>query len=102
MSILEDGEIPLLRCHRKANTPGELSLSYVKLSSSTQYTAVSHLWSDDLGTPSLNSLPRCQLQRLVDRIQAAESHKKGWLKRLVARVQPSLSNTDQTLLWLDV
>ena len=104
MSILEDGDIPLLRCHRKANTPGEISLSYVKLSSSTQYTAVSHLWSDGLGTPLLSSLPNCQLQRLVDRIQAAESygHKKGWFKRGVAKVQPSLSATDLTLLWLDV
>ena len=104
MSILEDGDIPLLRCHRKANTPGEISLSYVKLSSSTQYTAVSHLWADGLGTRSLGSLPKCQLQRLVDRIQAAESHghKKGWLERGVAKVQSSLSATGPTLLWLDV
>lgn len=104
MSILEDGDIPLLRCHRKANTPGEISLSYVKLSSSTQYTAVSHLWSDGLGTPLLSSLPNCQLQRLIDRIQAAESygHKKGWFKCEVVKVQPSLSATDLTLLWLDV
>lgn len=104
MSILEDGDIPLLRCHRKTNTPGEISLSYVKLSSSTQYTAVSHLWSDGLGTRSLGSLPKCQLQRLLDRIQAAESyeHKKGWLERGVAKVQSSLSATDPTLLWLDV
>ena len=104
MSILEEGDIPLLRCHRKANAPGEISLSYVKLSSSTQFTAVSHLWSDGLGTPSLNSLPKCQLQRLVDRVQAAESyrHKKSWFEGGVAKVQTSLSATDTTLLWLDV
>lgn len=104
MSILEDGDIPLLSCHRKASTPGEISLSYIKLSSSTRYTAISHLWSDGLGTPSLNSLPKCQLQCLVDRVQAAESCrlKKGWFKRRVAKVQPSLSATSPTLLWLDV
>ena len=102
MSILEDGDIPLLRCHRKADSPGELSLSYAKLSSSTQFTAVSHLWSDGLGTPSLNSLPRCQLQRLVDRIQAAESYGHGWFERGITKCLPSTSSAESTLLWLDV
>lgn len=104
MSILEDGDIPLLRCHRKADTQAEMSLSYVRLSSSTHYTAVSHLWSDGLATPSRNSLPKCQLQHLCDKIQAAESYgrKGGWFKRRVAQAGPSLAATKPILLWLDV
>ena len=104
MSVLEDGDIPLLRCHRKAGTPAEMSLSYVRLSSSTHYTAVSHLWSDGLATPSRNSLPKCQLQHLCNRIQAAESYgrKGGWFKRRVAQARPSLAVTKPILLWLDV
>lgn len=104
MSILEDGDIPLLRCHRKADTPADMSLSHVRLSSSTHNTAVSHLWSDGLATPSRNSLPKCQLQHLCDKVQAAESYgrKGGWLKRRVAQARPSLAATNPILLWLDV
>ena len=104
MSILEDGDIPLLSCHHKADTPAEMSLSYIRLSSSTQYTAVSHLWSDGLATPSRNSLPKCQLQHLCDRNGAAESYgrKECWFKRRVAQARPSLAATDPILLRLDV
>ena len=104
MSILEDGDIPLLRCHREAGKPKAMSLSYIRLSSSTPYTAISHLWSDGLATPSRNSLPKCQLQRLCEKIQAAESYeyKKSCFKRIVAKMRPSLATTDPILLWLDV
>lgn len=98
MSILEAGDIPLLACHHDGR---DLQLSYIKLSSSTQYTAVSHLWSDGLGTPSTNSLPKCQLQRLVERVQVAESYgrKKSWFGKKGRYIKLA---TDPTLMWLDV
>ncbi|KAI1086090.1 hypothetical protein F5B19DRAFT_502130 [Rostrohypoxylon terebratum] len=34
----------------------------------TGYIAISHVWADGLGNPTANSLPRCQLRLLYDRL----------------------------------
>lgn len=37
------------------------------------YIAISHVWSDGIGNPLENSLPRCQLQRLNDYIRKVQT-----------------------------
>ena len=103
-TILEDGGIPVLRCRRMATAPDDISLSYERLSSSSRYVAISHVWSDGLGTPSKNSVPRCQLNCLVDKVQRAVKYKvkRRWRGPSRAQIEDASSPTDDTLLWLDV
>ena len=100
MSILDQGEIPILKCDRRPDSPGKSLLSFARLSNSTRYTAVSHLWSDGLGIPSLNCLPRCQLERLVDLAQAAVTI--GQRLQYAWHQFRNGKGYSSTLIWLDV
>ena len=102
-AILEDGGIPILRCRRISAAPDVIALSYEKLTSSSRYVAISHVWSDGLGTPSKNSVPRCQLNRLVGRVQEVMRYKvKWWRYPSRAQIEGGRSPNDDALLWLDV
>ncbi|EME85523.1 uncharacterized protein MYCFIDRAFT_193814 [Pseudocercospora fijiensis CIRAD86] len=63
VQILERGGIPVLRCLRKRN--GSFEVNFVPASLELKYAAISHLWADGLGNVFENSLPHCQLSRLV-------------------------------------
>ena len=61
--ILESGSLPLLRI-QEGHTLNELSVELVPSEATSCYIALSHVWSDGLGNPHENALPRCQLYSL--------------------------------------
>ncbi|KAI9687452.1 MAG: hypothetical protein M1822_002062 [Bathelium mastoideum] len=85
-SILRDGGIPILRCERSSSGFGTPSLSYVAAHPNIKYTAISHLWSDGLGQPSRNSLPQCQLIRLMNAVNEADAKFKTETNPLYGRL----------------
>ena len=103
-AILEAGGIPLLSCQRNPAAPNEISLTYTKMTSSSRYVAISHVWSDGLGTPSKNSIPQCQLIRLVDGVQEAATYevKRSWRHPSRVHTRVTRSPTHNALMWLDV
>jgi hypothetical protein len=58
--IIKSDQIPLI----SMSLEGDLDLQVVQCTPYTTYTAISHVWSDGLGNPYSNALPRCQLLRL--------------------------------------
>lgn len=58
--IIEAGGIPLI----SISLENDLDLQVVQCTPYITYTAISHVWSDGLGNPISNALPRCQLLRL--------------------------------------
>ncbi|GAW26555.1 putative conserved hypothetical protein [Rosellinia necatrix] len=102
MSILETGGIPLLKCQLSVDVPhSPIQLSYVRVDSSTPYQAVSHVWSDGLGTPSQNSLPECQLRSVVAKLRVSHDY-RSQNGRLSSRNWRRTRPTNEVLLWLDV
>ena len=66
IQIASAGEVPLISIEENSTTM-DLQLHLVPRSRSTEYIAVSHVWSDGLGNPHGNSLPLCQIRR-IDRL----------------------------------
>jgi hypothetical protein len=58
--IIQSGGIPLI----SVSLENDLDLQVVQCTPYMTYTAISHVWSDGLGNPQSNALPRCQLLRL--------------------------------------
>ncbi|KAL4800769.1 hypothetical protein BDV19DRAFT_2807 [Aspergillus venezuelensis] len=63
VTILEDGGVPLLSITPLKKEPF-VKVEVEKYTEGKRYIAFSHVWSDGLGNPTANTLPRCQLQRL--------------------------------------
>lgn len=68
--IIQRGQIPVVSFSRTAS--GELQQKIIRAEYSTKYTAISHVWNDGLGNPNHNSLPKCQLERLVEQVRATD------------------------------
>ena len=64
-AILHDGDIPLISMDFSCR-PSQLEVVRYKEISDycNDYIAISHVWSDGLGNPHENRLPRCQLDRI--------------------------------------
>lgn len=67
--ILKKRKIPLIHFEDK----GETTLKLVESDPKVSYIAISHVWSDGIGNPNANSLPRCQLQRLNSYIRNVQT-----------------------------
>ena len=67
IEIIMDGGIPLVSI--KETATGEIQLSIKKAAASDSYIALSHVWSDGMGNPHDNALPKCQLRRLNQYLQ---------------------------------
>ncbi|KAH0556008.1 hypothetical protein GP486_006049 [Trichoglossum hirsutum] len=63
--IIKSGDIPLISLSLGGD---DLDLKVVRCTPHVAYTAISHVWSDGLGNPKSNALPRCQLFRLREMI----------------------------------
>ncbi|KAI4140163.1 MAG: hypothetical protein L6R39_005923 [Caloplaca ligustica] len=99
--ILSRGSLPLLWI-----IPGQavddMRVFIVEASPGLKYISLSHVWSDGLGNPVSNTLPRCQLQFLAERIRALPSTMKCgyqghgvliWLDTLCCPVEPPEART---------
>jgi len=74
--ILKDGSIPVVTVSRRKDHG--IQLRYSRADMSTAYVAISNVWSEGLGDPDHNYLPRCQLNKLVSGIYRARSSGAGW------------------------
>ncbi|CAN9226918.1 unnamed protein product [Alternaria alternata] len=122
IQIIRKGKIPLVSIERTST--GEINLLLKEATANDSYIALSHVWSDGLGNPHDNALPKCQLQRLADYLQTlpypdshshdygrVESHEKTWnfgprccgpMYIDVRRFQWNLwRNTNRKLFWMD-
>ncbi|OJD35309.1 sugar transporter stl1 [Diplodia corticola] len=83
VKVLDNGDIPVIRILE--DDGGYPNRTHIQVDSfgtgnkeATPYVAISHVWSDGLGNPRANSLPRCQLlriQRYVDDLYGEEYEK---------------------------
>ncbi|KAK5723018.1 hypothetical protein LTR17_014068 [Elasticomyces elasticus] len=68
---MADGGVPVLQINKAEN--GRLSLVAHKLGDEhAEYVAISHAWVDGLGCTTMNSIARCQLERIANRIVALQ------------------------------
>jgi hypothetical protein len=63
MDVIRKGRIPLIRISDRGH--GRVKLQIIERELKSRYIAISHVRTDGLGSPRQNSLPHCQLQRLV-------------------------------------
>ena len=61
-AVLQKDKIPVIAIEIQEDD--DLKLSVIEADSDAQYIAFSHVWSDGLGNPHKNALPRCQILRL--------------------------------------
>ncbi|KAI0376966.1 hypothetical protein F5Y04DRAFT_194439 [Hypomontagnella monticulosa] len=101
VAIIESGRIPLLTVTRKKN--GTLLIDVEAHKPGRRYVAFSHVWSDGMGNPSHNTLPKCQLERVnsllneLDRLSSTWSLvNRGHADRLWGRFAASSSR-----FWID-
>ncbi|CAH0017085.1 unnamed protein product [Clonostachys rhizophaga] len=65
-SIIREGGVPIVSIRFDEQEP---KLDVIKMTNKTPYIAFSHVWSDGLGNPAANSLPRCQIIKLAKYIK---------------------------------
>lgn len=73
VNIVRDGGFPIISIHRHVEPTSDkpiLKLRVISRTLSTRYTAISHVWFDELGNPYANALPTCQVQRLYIQLVA--------------------------------
>ncbi|KAJ5462833.1 hypothetical protein N7475_007777 [Penicillium sp. IBT 31633x] len=63
VSIIASGGVPLLTITPLKKEP-YLKIEVEKYSNLKRYVAFSHVWSDGMGNPTANTLPKCQLLRI--------------------------------------
>ena len=68
VQIIQDGGVPLVSIRKRPY--GGLGIEIQVATAPIQYIAISHVWSGGLGNPQANSLPQCQLQRLLERLSS--------------------------------
>ncbi|KPA36452.1 hypothetical protein FLAG1_10784 [Fusarium langsethiae] len=79
-STLGNREIPLIAPVQEDSTHPEIS--FHPADPDCAYIAISHVWSDGLGNPHRNALPRCQLVRLSNIALSYHSTPLFWLDTL--------------------
>ena len=67
ISIIKDNGIPLVRISTGTKN-GEPKVSVERAERNIDYIAISHVWSDGLGNSTSNTLPTCQLRRILEMI----------------------------------
>lgn len=103
-SIIREGGIPIVSITFDGKEP---KLDVIKMTNKTPYITFSHVWSDGLGNPASNSLPRCQIIKLAKYIKELEPPKlapqqgvvnMGYLRMDFRRMTRTL---DTSHFWLD-
>ncbi|MDI1486487.1 MAG: hypothetical protein OHK93_005717 [Ramalina farinacea] len=96
-SILRNGDIPLIAMDT-STSPSQMEVVRYKEQSEycNDYVAISHVWSDGLGNPKANSLPRCQLdhiQHLVNKLDPEEAYLVPiWIDTICVPLIPELKS----------
>ncbi|EXJ56934.1 hypothetical protein A1O7_07278 [Cladophialophora yegresii CBS 114405] len=85
--ILREGSIPTIRLNNGMNA---IELEQVGSCSPTNFTAISHVWSDGLGNLHSNGLPTCQLKRIQKQVNDLQPFR-----------QPDSSALTNRNFWID-
>ncbi|QIW98223.1 hypothetical protein AMS68_003741 [Peltaster fructicola] len=101
--IIAGGSIPLIRIEEKNDT---IVLTLKRARPVDQYVAISHVWSDGLGNPASNALPRCQiknLMRLIKRLPEPHVYKSlpGRFNYDMLTLRWIRNNAESVLVWMD-
>jgi hypothetical protein len=91
-SIIQKEAVPLVMFSSDAGR-GVSEINIVESNWNTPFVAISHVWADGLGNKDHNSLPRCQLSLLRDRIDA--------LFKGESKIQGPLAEHSIRLFWID-
>src|SRR3984885_1142300 len=98
LASARNGQIPLFAI---SGSDDDIHIHVVPSETTKKYVAISHVWSDGLGNPEENSLPRCQLQFLQKRLVNLEglgsdpSHRLLWMDTICV---PTTSDTGRAAL----
>ena len=85
--MLEKQVIPAVEV--STSSDGEPTLILVETGQNSPYIAFSHVWSDGLGNPLVNSLPQCQLERLSQWHPVLDTETQPfWVDTLCCPVNP--------------
>ncbi|KAJ5691736.1 hypothetical protein N7488_012471 [Penicillium malachiteum] len=114
-SILARGKIPLVRITRCPESSREngsrLSISIEPAKISSQYYAISHVWSDGMGNAGQNSVYYCWLQLIFEKLSWNTRNsmtRSTWelselpLSILKKPSESSIDNEESYLFWLDI
>ncbi|CAG8960411.1 hypothetical protein HYFRA_00008129 [Hymenoscyphus fraxineus] len=89
VGILRNGRIPVVQIVETCQ--GNIKLKVKPAQASTEYTAISHVWSDGLGNPISNSLHHCQLEHLSKSLRLIRSD----------RIWAPIQRTQKDFFWMD-
>lgn len=93
-AVLRRGDIPIFSFEYRANQG--LFLDVVKYEPTPEYIAISHVWSDGRGNPTANTLPMCELDRIMNWVFDLQKLLRG---------EPSHSTSTpahaRMLVWMD-
>ncbi|KAL8670078.1 MAG: hypothetical protein Q9168_005363 [Polycauliona sp. 1 TL-2023] len=94
--ILRDGNTPLITMDL-SQTPSRMSIVRDREGSAqSKYVAISHVWSDGLGNPLANRMPRCQLDRIQSLANGIDPKREPpvpfWIDTICVPIAPELKN----------
>lgn len=110
IQIIQDGGVPLVSIRKRPY--GGLGIEIQAATAPNQYIAISHVWSGGLGNPQTNSLPQCQLHRLLERLSSLPEYGDrgiyierydSWYitKRYLDKLGSSRKKQKVPLFWID-
>ena len=106
--VIRRGGIPLISI--ECQNDGRIGLAVTEATPRCTYTALSHVWSDGLGNPAANAVPRCQLEMLsgcLSRSPGLDVDRVGGLfcgvhiQSLEEQPSSALGSTKSSMFWLD-
>jgi len=100
--MLQSASIPVIQVSLPTDDSGGDLVISVEKSTRAPYVAISHVWSDGLGNPRDNTLPKCQLRRLqsyVDSLYPESSSRPVpfWIDTICV---PGQTDLRRTAIWL--
>lgn len=101
IAIIEDRKIPLVSIIQE-KIAGVLRIVVKPYTPNCHYVAFSHVWSDGMGNPLTNSLPRCQILRLKRYLDELSGLESSWRKINTGRFDLARPSKNQSVFfWLD-
>lgn len=99
--LIDQNTIPLIRTPNTPwlNTQKAPEIVLKPWNGSEPFVAISHVWTDGLGNPNANELPRCQMHRLSDMVRDLTGRRDTlfWLGTICVPPDTALKNMNPTI-----
>lgn len=82
VGLLESGQVPVVRVHHDSGDDRAIPAVIPTSFSTTPYVAISHVWSDGLGSTTEVGLPSCQILRLARLVSQVAPNGHFWIDSL--------------------